>query len=718
MAPPSISLLDLTDELRERIARLDELGQTLPAQALSEYASVKAAFAEEAPGHSLDALLAQATKNLLALARTSYDRIAPKIRVITRSSWGLDRDALLSHFGDEAIASESFVKELVTLSALTEFDTALSLLREARDERQDVKRLRRGVDPRKAWRPSDVKDAIDKFQKIQQDRPGKKRKHAEDSACEDVLEIETAEQLPTPVTESAASTDQRRSMKFSGSTGAASTIGPLLPFSVTDGQSKNRPPPQHNILSTIQEAVNENTIHSDEAEVDGEDIEHGRRASQRASLTTGLGFATFDPILDDSQIGFDFGETMFGEEESRNFDTKVKECSQINYRNPSVINMDAANDYSSLPSTPLPPHDRQSINNLRQITKPISALPPKNDPEILRGAFLLSNFAAAEGHTLRVASHLERDVTSERRKLGSPMQVEFHPKDVATEVSELAKEFQAIKPVKDTTREEFGAGHRVEAEMQSPREPPSKKLMLGHQYHMAPHHTKNDPSVDLRLGYEFPPAPQPLEIGTSMKPHHFQPVSQLSEGAVIQLGQQASTLEMGQPGLSKSADHVYEQSVHFTHLHSPRRRSLEDTGPTSDVQGALSTLQPGKWVSSTAIERVLSIFKVKDIRVLDSTYVRIKDTKRFLERRKPLQFSPTEHSIIVVLDHLGHWTTAAIDLQTGSMDHFDSLRDITEEYTLEARNSLELFRDWLLNHNEKLWHITWTFRPRVRGYPF
>lgn len=169
--------------------------------------------------------------------------------------------------------------------------------------------------------------------------------------------------------------------------------------------------------------------------------------------------------------------------------------------------------------------------------------------------------------------------------------------------------------------------------------------------------------------------------------------------------------------LSKCVVYPSGASLDFTELLSQRRQSLEE--PTSDLQGAplqLCSLAGG--VSSTVIFRVPSIFKVKDIRVLESTYIRIKATKRFLERRKPLQPSPMQHTIIVVLDHVRHWTPATMDLRTGAIeplrqpsgDHSRTHPGSTSFSRTVSRPARQAQRETFAYHM--------TFRSRVRGSPY
>ena len=97
------------------------------------------------------------------------------------------------------------------------------------------------------------------------------------------------------------------------------------------------------------------------------------------------------------------------------------------------------------------------------------------------------------------------------------------------------------------------------------------------------------------------------------------------------------------------------------------------TAPRSDIEGAVRTLQPGQWLSTTAVDLVLRALLPPTVRIVDGTYLRIGDGSRS-SPKTPLRLRSEEAFLVVPLNHQSHWSLAVLDVQARVIDYFDSMR--------------------------------------------
>ena len=95
--------------------------------------------------------------------------------------------------------------------------------------------------------------------------------------------------------------------------------------------------------------------------------------------------------------------------------------------------------------------------------------------------------------------------------------------------------------------------------------------------------------------------------------------------------------------------------------------------PTNDMNGALSSLKDGQWLSSTAMQLIVASFDLPTdkYRVLDPAF--IPDSARRLRTKASLRWDGAQ-IIIAPLNGKGHWTTCIANQATGQIRYFDSNR--------------------------------------------
>lgn len=93
--------------------------------------------------------------------------------------------------------------------------------------------------------------------------------------------------------------------------------------------------------------------------------------------------------------------------------------------------------------------------------------------------------------------------------------------------------------------------------------------------------------------------------------------------------------------------------------------------PTTDLAGALSTLEPGGHLSASAIERVLSICCPESARVIDSACFHLDPDFAIPPRIRPC--GDAVAMVVVPIHHKSHWTLAILDRQTRLITHYNSL---------------------------------------------
>lgn len=133
-------------------------------------------------------------------------------------------------------------------------------------------------------------------------------------------------------------------------------------------------------------------------------------------------------------------------------------------------------------------------------------------------------------------------------------------------------------------------------------------------------------------------------------------------------------------------------------------------GPTSDALGALTSLLPLRWVSSTAIEQVLTMFStdLSAYRVVDPSYITVAQPMQ-LAKKKPLSLKSQHKRILLPLHHDCHWTLATVCLSSGAMEHYDSLRVDSTPYQV----ALHYFSQVLSQDHPHLKDMDWHFISKV-----
>ena len=120
--------------------------------------------------------------------------------------------------------------------------------------------------------------------------------------------------------------------------------------------------------------------------------------------------------------------------------------------------------------------------------------------------------------------------------------------------------------------------------------------------------------------------------------------------------------------------------------------------PSTDLQGALSSLQPQRWLSSTAIELVLSLCPSKSFRVFDPLAYDVgqPEIKNFKPTPNNVQY------VLLPLYYREHWTLSFFDLENHTITCYDSLRGHS---TIAHRDALLEFAN-----NFKIETPQWTFQ--------
>ena len=133
-------------------------------------------------------------------------------------------------------------------------------------------------------------------------------------------------------------------------------------------------------------------------------------------------------------------------------------------------------------------------------------------------------------------------------------------------------------------------------------------------------------------------------------------------------------------------------------IDTPEKAMADTTLPSTDLQGALNSLQPQCWLSSTAIELVLSLCPSKGFRVFDPLAYDI-------GQPEIKNIKPTPNSVqyaLLPLYHREHWTLALFDLKNHTITCYDSLLG---EITNAHRDALLKFAN-----NFKIETFRWTFQ--------
>ena len=104
-------------------------------------------------------------------------------------------------------------------------------------------------------------------------------------------------------------------------------------------------------------------------------------------------------------------------------------------------------------------------------------------------------------------------------------------------------------------------------------------------------------------------------------------------------------------------------------IDTPEKATGDITLPSTDLQGALSSLQPQCWLSSTAIKLVLSLYPSKSFRVFDPLAYNIEQP----EIRNIKSIPNNMQYALLPLYYKEHWTLALFDLKNYTIISYDSL---------------------------------------------
>lgn len=109
---------------------------------------------------------------------------------------------------------------------------------------------------------------------------------------------------------------------------------------------------------------------------------------------------------------------------------------------------------------------------------------------------------------------------------------------------------------------------------------------------------------------------------------------------------------------------------------------LADRLSTNDVDGAMHTLQPSNWLSTTAIQLTLDKCHTDGVRVFNPSFLSV-TTGKYLSRGT----GEDRIWIIPLLFKEDHWTLITIDITTESVEFWNSLP--TPEYEAEAQEAVQ-----------------------------
>ena len=123
--------------------------------------------------------------------------------------------------------------------------------------------------------------------------------------------------------------------------------------------------------------------------------------------------------------------------------------------------------------------------------------------------------------------------------------------------------------------------------------------------------------------------------------------------------------------------------------YTPEKAMGDMTLPSTDLDGALSSLQPQCWLSSTAIELVLSLCSSKSFRVFDPLVYDVgqPEIKNFKPTLSNVQYA------LLPLYYREHWTLALFDLENHTIICYDSLPG---QNSIAYKDALLKFANYLI----------------------
>ena len=136
----------------------------------------------------------------------------------------------------------------------------------------------------------------------------------------------------------------------------------------------------------------------------------------------------------------------------------------------------------------------------------------------------------------------------------------------------------------------------------------------------------------------------------------------------------------------------------LSRIYTPEKAAGDITRPSTDLRGALSSLQPQRWLSSTAIELVLSLCPSKSFRVFDPLAYDVgqPEIKNFKPTPNNVQY------VLLPLYYREYWTLALFNLEDHTITCYDSLPG---QNTITHRDALLEFAT-----NFKIETSQWTFQ--------
>ncbi|KAL8709040.1 MAG: hypothetical protein Q9220_006164 [cf. Caloplaca sp. 1 TL-2023] len=124
--------------------------------------------------------------------------------------------------------------------------------------------------------------------------------------------------------------------------------------------------------------------------------------------------------------------------------------------------------------------------------------------------------------------------------------------------------------------------------------------------------------------------------------------------------------------------------------------------PLNTLEGSMTSLQSGRWVSTTAIDELMQRIPCRAAKVYDAAYMEADDPelmarKSVKKRPEPLCLFPTNHNG-------DHWTLVVIDFALADISLYNSLADYSCQSVAEGAASdwLALLADGLPAHQESL----------------
>jgi len=129
---------------------------------------------------------------------------------------------------------------------------------------------------------------------------------------------------------------------------------------------------------------------------------------------------------------------------------------------------------------------------------------------------------------------------------------------------------------------------------------------------------------------------------------------------------------------------------------------------------ALTSLEEGQWLSSTAVELLLKRCASDSVRVLDPSYLSIPEPKKIITK-STLRLHG-EDLLVIPLNHNNkHWTLAVMDVLKAEIEVYDSLGGEGHNHFRQATETLNRFTQFLYGRSSD-WRITNVMCPQQANY--